>query len=422
VLHKAALSAASCPATSRCRSPRCKQSQPLLLHPLQEALEARSQLRRALETSQEEGSKLGQQVQALAGELARHRDALQQEKLSAASLQVGAGRPNLPGDLPAVVMSKQPAGWPLLPTALAAPTPACPQLELQRVRSQLGLAHTEKELLQAELSKQAGEASSSALKLSAASREAGQLAALQPRVEELQQEVRGLTAHLEASRKEVGGCWACWQAAGQARLACLTACPGLLLWAALLLQCRTPFRPVLLLRCSSCAALQRSPLVLPATQPAAPASCSACWTTPATSASCCSPSWPRPSTCSALPTPGSGAPAALAAWHACGPLQHSTATRPQRCLPSAWTDCATAPARRALESERDQVAAERQQLEAQLGKMAGDVDRHSTTATAADANVRSLQLQLVSMQAQAAQQEQEVQRLQASAAGLAPLP
>jgi chromosome segregation ATPase len=85
--------------------------------------------------------------------------------------------------------------------------PACPQLELQRVRSQLGLAQTEKELLQAELAKQSGEASSSALKLGAASREAGQLAALQPRVEELQQEVRSLAAQLEASRKEVSRCW-----------------------------------------------------------------------------------------------------------------------------------------------------------------------------------------------------------------------
>lgn len=65
-----------------------------------------------------------------------------------------------------------------------------------------------------------------------------------------------------------------------------------------------------------------------------------------------------------------------------------------------------------MESEREQAAAERQQLEAQLGKMAGDVDRHSSTAGAADANVRSLQLQLVALQAKAAQQEQEVERLQ----------
>jgi hypothetical protein len=57
---------------------------------LQEALDARSQLRSELGASMEERTKLGQQVQALAGELARHRDALQQEKLTAASLQVGA--------------------------------------------------------------------------------------------------------------------------------------------------------------------------------------------------------------------------------------------------------------------------------------------------------------------------------------------
>ncbi len=68
--------------------------------------------------------------------------------------------------------------------------------------------------------------------------------------------------------------------------------------------------------------------------------------------------------------------------------------------------------RRNLESEREQASAERQQLEAQLGKMAGDVDRHSSTAGAADANVRSLQLQLVALQAKAAQQEQEVERLE----------
>lgn len=77
------------------------------------------------------------------------------------------------------------------------------QLDLQRVRTQLGLAQTEKELLQAELAKASGEASSSQLKWSAASREAGHLAALQPRVEELQQQVYSLTAELELSKKQV---------------------------------------------------------------------------------------------------------------------------------------------------------------------------------------------------------------------------
>jgi hypothetical protein len=80
------------------------------------------------------------------------------------------------------------------------------QLELQRVRTQLGLAQAEKELLQAELAKASGKANSRQLKWSAASREAGHLAALQPRVEELQQQVYSLTAELDLSKKQVGCC------------------------------------------------------------------------------------------------------------------------------------------------------------------------------------------------------------------------
>jgi hypothetical protein len=187
---------------------------------MQESLEARAQLQSQLDASQQEGGKLGQQVQALAAELARHRDALQQEKLSAASLQVRAASTaccsatfsadhHTCNRCPCTASHHD-----IRPCVLSSAihcigqglTPAfrCGlQLELQRVRTQLGLAQTEKELLQAELAKASGEASSSQLKWSAASREAGHLAALQPRVEELQQQVHSLTAELELSKKQV---------------------------------------------------------------------------------------------------------------------------------------------------------------------------------------------------------------------------
>jgi hypothetical protein len=110
--HSSALSWPSAAAGPASAAGACNHSRLLHRLLLQEALEARSQLRSELEASREECSKLGQQVQALAGELARHRDALQQEKLSAASQQVGAGHPLLPGDLPAAMLSYQPAGRP----------------------------------------------------------------------------------------------------------------------------------------------------------------------------------------------------------------------------------------------------------------------------------------------------------------------